>query len=309
MATYFAEFQTSPTNLAADLRTQVLNSTDWSRPNSGTYPNLVKATTTDGAQMCVQFDDAAATSSQAQFGVYRTHDGTTGVDKQTRYMRYYRGTGNTAMNLYVTLSAGKEHLYISIEGPRPGDTYTENAAFGGYRHAFCLAAITPYHGGDTVDSVALIGSTATGSSALRMANNLKGVAVSRNQGDTSSWVTAQLLSLTQVDYMLDWGGQYQPLAKGDGNRYLFPYVVVENQDGIRGRLKSIFYGGLNFSLGYTGGFSQGEVVNYSSADYKLVAPYKTDGGSNDRSGGAFGTADNYGTLTFDRSPLVAVPYA
>lgn len=310
MGTYFATFDSTPANLVADLRAQILNSTDWSRPNAATYPNLVKATTTAGAQMAIQLDDAAATSKQMQMGVYRTHDGTTGVDKITRYLMWRHDTaGATSDPVHCAVSAGKEHLYFSIEGPRAGESSPEAAGIGSYRQGFFIGAITPYFAADTVAAVVCI------SIASSLGYSSSDAYVSRNQADNASWAVARLGSIcapvgigsaatTRINAL-------QPYASDD-SRYLWPYVVVEDDAGLRGRIAKLHFAGYNFDGSLSTILDPVPVswgkVSYDGDTYILQAPNRACSISQSAYQ-AFGQIDNANTGQYLYSPIIAVPYS
>lgn len=308
MSTYFSIFDTTPANLAADLRGAILNSTDWSRPNSGSLPNLVKATTAAGAQMAIQLDDAAVTSKLMQMGIYRTHDGTTGVDKITRYLMWRSSvTGATSDPVRVTLSVGPEHLFFSVEGPQAGQTSPEDATNGSYKQALFLGAVTPYFAADSVPCVVCVGVETTNTRTSVLAN------VSRNQAGSSSWVAARLLSMqqpaatsTQVYTEIN---AVTRLAS-DGSKYLFPYVVVEDTAGLRGRIAKLHFAGFN-----TDGTNSSitdpipspfEKISYGGDTYILVTPTKAITTSNGVYQ-AFGVAGSATSIT--TAPVIAVPYS
>src|SRR3954471_9618280 len=119
MALAYSEFTTTQANLVADLKTAITSSSDWANITG----NILKATTTRGAQMVVDLTDAAIALNLLTIAFYRTHDGVTGVDKITRFIYFKSGaTGATTNPVYCVVSASKEHLYVSVEGPRSGQT-------------------------------------------------------------------------------------------------------------------------------------------------------------------------------------------
>jgi hypothetical protein len=113
MAVTFAQFDTTPAGAVAAIKAAILASTDWSNPAG----DRVICTTTRGAAMVVDLADAAASVATLQFGVYRT----TGLaDKIIRYLRWRVSGGATSDPLHCAVSAGKDHLFITVEGPRAG---------------------------------------------------------------------------------------------------------------------------------------------------------------------------------------------
>lgn len=307
MGTYFSIFDSTAANLAVDLRTAILNSADWSQPNAAGLPNLVKATTTGGAQMVVQLDDAAVTSKQMQLGVYRQHDGTTGVDKIVRYLVWRNSvTGTTTDPLHVTVSAGKDHLYFSVEGPYSGEANPESITVGSMRGAFFLGAISPYFAADTVPAVCCVGVEVSSSTTSLLAS------VSRNQANNASWVPARLLSLqvpsgSVTNNSSDSRVNAVQRSASDGATYLWPYVVVENVAGLRGRLTKCHFAGFNID----GVDSVADPVpavfsrlSYGGDTYTLVAPTKPASAAGSYAYLAFG---HTGDVVNSASPIIAVP--
>lgn len=275
----------------------------------GTY---AKATTTRGAQMVVDLADAAITSKTAQLGIYRTHDGTTGVDKLTRYIGWRNSVaGATSDPIHIRVSAGKEHLYLDMEGPRVGEPSPEDASMGSARRVLFIGDIVPYFAGDSVPAVVLVVPTSS-------TNNTQKCWVSRNQGDSSSWVEAQLLSLcvpmaaraqTLGDVATNWVNR---LAAGDGKTYMGPYVVCEKTDGIRGRVAKAYFMGFRYTSDATSADSWAESaqaefsrLSYNSETFIVLASVKCQASSSDAKT-PFGLTANRGGWD---SPMVAVPYS
>jgi hypothetical protein len=303
MATTYSNFDTTPANLVADLKAKILLSTDWANITG----NIVKATTTRGAQMVVDLADSAATSVRAQLGVYRTHDGTTGVDKVVRYISWRNAGGATSDNLHVRVSAGKEHLYIDIEGPRGGEANAVDSFNGSVRQVLFVGDIVPYFGGDTIPAVAMYAATSAG--------NFLGMAwhVSRNQANNASWVVASAASL-QVPTADSHNTGYavnslQPIAAGDGKTYMWPYVIVEQTDGIRGRLQKAFFCGFNTQAA---GESTVPTVyskrSYGGETYILLNPSKS-GGISDVDSSGFGSSGMSSGSYTQQSAIVAIPFS
>ena len=303
MATAYSEFDTTSTNVVADIKTKILLSADWANITG----NIVKATTTRGAQMVVDLANAAATTRELQFGVYRTHNGTTGVDKLVRYVmcRPNASTPLTTDPLHCRVSAGKEHLFISLEGPRRGENAPDDATNGSGRSYFWLGDLVPYFSGDTVPAVVLIASTVTGNYS-----NQQTVWVSRDATNSLSWVPAGLVTLTTPRFSdhTDTGSvsNVQRTAAADSNKvYLSPYVVVDEAAGIRGRLAKAFFAGWNEA--WTAGdpmvatFSR---CTYDSETYIVIPPGRS--ASSTANCLAFGQVPA-STTYLDAGPLVAIP--
>lgn len=313
MALAYSVFTTTPTDIVADLKTKILLSSDWSNPTG----NVVQCTTTRGATMAVKLDGAAADNNKAQLEVYRLFSGGVGTDAITRYLTYKGASGNSAEVIRCIVSAGKEHLFISVEGPRAGETYADSATLGSLLSTFALADIVPYYSGDTVAAVACVGNPATGLLDTNVIDNTD-IVVSRDQADASAWVRANLASVqfpampaATATYHA-YGRMLNPYAKADSyNAVLWPYLVVEQLDGLRGRLNGIYFGGFNMgalTAEQVVGCGAGQEVTYDSKTYTLLPATRTYATSHVT---PFGMAPNASASTgkVAWSPLVAVQKA
>lgn len=302
MPTTYAEFDSTPANLVADLRSRILASTDWAEIG-GAGSNLLKATTTRGAQMVVDLDDAAVTAQRAQVAAYRSHDGTTGVDPVVRYLPWRATGGATTDPLHCVVSAGKEHLYVSVEGPRGGEPNAENATAGSARASFALVDVVPYFD-STVDPVPTVCLIAHLPSGIGLTHDCW---VSRNASNTSSWVPARLGSVTPPSAN---GAPPANYATGlqtrrpDGTRFAWPYVVSEMSDGPRGRLNVIYFAGQSTS-GVTGDSlpQVGERLTVGGVATILTMP--VEGTSGAHHSNAFGAVNNSGNAV--GNPVIAIP--
>jgi hypothetical protein len=305
MAIYYEEYTTTPANWVADTKAKIDTSTDWSNITG----DIMKATTTRGAEMVINLNKAAPVNNYATVAVWRTHDGSSGTFEVTRYLHWRNSAGGTTANtLHCTVSASKEHLVLQVEGPYGTETNYDNIDTGSKRSTLVIADIVPYHAGDTVPAVAMFANTSTTQSAA--AGNAQ-IAVSRDQGDANSWVPAAIGTVhpiisaeqTNATHM------FQHVAKGDGKTYLFPYVVIENQDGMRGRLNNVYWAGwskanVNISASEAPGLSDGDIVTYSSADYMIRKSSKSV------QLGSSGTTSPFGgapaSSSYEPAPLMAI---
>ena len=302
MATTYKEFTTTPAALVADLRSAILASSDWSQPNAGAAPNLVSCTTTRGAQMAVDLSDVSPTTQYATFGLYRTHDGTVGVDKAAKRLWFKRVASGAldTVSLAVVVSAGKEHLYVGIEGPRGGMSFADNASYGSMRGAFWVSDLVPYFPVEDTTPTLVCGSPHNG---VSFDQTIDPYAYTYNA--SQSYRQAKLASLREASQF--YGGLNR--NGSDGDLYLAPYVVCEDSDGMRGRLNKFFYAGYNF---YDSTEAPVVPVNqevvYDAEPFKVIAPYKSDGANAATAAGPFGyIANQNGVTQFTRSVLVAIP--
>lgn len=313
MAFTYAEFNSTPANLIADLKAKILASTDYTNPTG----NVVLATTPLGAKIAVNLSDATPTTQYAGFSAWRDYTGTTGTDVfQGRYLYYKRNnTGTTANSIHVRVAAGNTLLYVDIEGPYSSEPNTDNTNYGSFRQMFAVAQVTPYFTttpNDTVPAVAVLGSASyNGYSSYQpsVASNL--THVSRNMANTASWVEAHLEGLCYPNYgygnNVNGSSFNRQGTAADGNTYLSPYVVSEHVAGMRGRLTDVFFAGwknaatLN-NADPNNGLFEGNVVTYNGNTYKIIAPFKTDLASSAATG-SVGAITNSSVMT---SPLIAV---
>lgn len=304
MGTVLSIFDSTSANVVSDIKTKILLSSDWSNPTG----SAVTATTTLGATMYVDLADAAATTKQMQMGVYRT---SAPADKITRYLSYRLvTTGANTDPLHCIVSAGKDHLFIAVEGPRAGETSPDSTTYGSPRQCLFLGQLTPYFVADTTVCVVCVGQTASAGTNDPTAH------VSRNQANNSSWVPARLMSL-QFPQASNSGGQASQInavqrVASDGNTYVWPYVVVEDTAGLRGRLTKCFFAGFNFDGAYSGVSdplpSQYSELTYGGDTYMLLASTKNN--NNAVNWNAFGACGNISSSDGNTaSPVIAIPVA
>lgn len=300
-APIYAEFDTTPANAAADIKTKILTQSDWASLTGSGLTSCVKATTTRGAQMVVDFADVAATAVRMQLGLYRTHDGTTGVDKAIRYLTVRSTGGATTDPWHVVVSASKEHLYVSVEGPRSGEP-NPVATDGSLRQLFFLGDLLPYFATDAVPAVVCVGQSNSSSGS-----NVTNCWVSRNAVNTASWVSAYLGSVCAPISSISAGANRENLpnqAAADSNCYLWPYVVVENTAGLRGRLANTFFVCWNVVDGPDPIFAPGQKFSYAGGTYIAVTPHK--GSLTTAQTSAFGQAITTSGTSY-ASAVIAVP--
>jgi len=311
MANYFAEFDSTPSTLVADLKSRILNSSNWANISGGTG-NVMQATTARGAQMNIDLADAAATARQLQVGVYRLYSSGSGTDKLVRYICWHLTGGATSDPIHVALSAGQDHLYIAIEGPRAGEPNTDDATSGSERQCLFLGDLVPYFTAEPNPVVVLL---ANATSLSQM--DISTVYVSRNRANSASWLPAKLGTLFCPNTgtgtsTTPWSG-LQRACSADSNTYLFPYVVFEDTAGIRGRLGKVFFAGF-IAPGLATSVTDFppplyQRLVYNSENYVLVVPHKGTAATW-RSRSAFGWQDNGSSQALaGTSPVIAVPTA
>lgn len=297
MGLAFSQFDTTPAGAVAAIKAAILASSDWANPAG----QRVVCTTTRGADMVVDLADAAATAVALQCGVYRT---AALADKIVRYLQWRAGGGGATTDpLHCTVSAGKEHLFILIEGPRLGEANPVGS--GSYRALLFLCDLVPYFASDTVPAVVCGGNSAasfpSGVSAFF-------VAVSRNAANTSSWVQAVLETLSPPRGILQTNGARangQSLTAAGG--YIArPWVVFEDAAGMRGRLAPFFYLGFNFPI-VSGDLPVPALLRLTiaAANYITVATNQSPSASQ-TSASPFGWTSTANDGSYG-SPIVAIP--
>lgn len=268
---------------------------------------LYKCTTTRGAQMVVDFSDAhvSVTSNLLTIGVYQSHDGVTPGPKTNRYL-YWRSNGGAATHpLHVVLSVGKEHLYISVEGPRAGETGALSGAYGSVRQYFFLCDLVPYDAGDT-DPVVVAGGSITPDINASFTNLNDTVQTSMNLSGTGSWQKCGVATLDFPKAGFGDATNYQHVRAIDGKYILAPYVIFANDSGMRGRLSSFFFAGFNVpDIADLPVPPIGTKIEYQGQWYKLLAVSKSEAARH--CWGPFGAATQNSAALHVRSPVVAIP--
>lgn len=280
-------------------------------PSGNTFKTrntVLKSTSDRGAELIVDLEAGISTSSVVNLNLstYRQYTGTApgGQTDAKLYSIYWKiAAGLATMPLHVILSVGKNHLFISIEGPRANETSTQSTTYGSVRNYFAICDLIPYHAGDTIPAAIGIGVITNVPSTNSMSHQ---VHVSRDAANTASWQPGRLGSL-------DWPTMYTTdvvtlnrTCTIDGNTYLFPYVMASEAEGLRGRLSSFFYCGTT-APSPVADYPEpvGTKVSYDGIIYRLLAVNKGDG--TNVAWGPFGTSLNNGAIT--RSTVVAVPFA
>lgn len=302
MGNAYSTFTSTPAALVADLRNAILASSDWGQINPSTLPNVLTCTTTRGNQIVIDLADASPTVQVARFGLFRSHNGTVGVDKVQKALWYKRVVSGAldTVNLHVTVSCSKEHLYIQIEGPRGGVNFADNASWGSFRSCFWVCDLIPYF--PTEDTVPVL---VTGA-------NHATVAFDGNIDDKVYTYSASQAWRTAI---LGTEAPACPQAAGlnrygfDGDLYFGPYVVHEQRAGMRGRLNRLFHCGYNYYDDVSTPIPPvGSEQDYEGQPFRVLAPYKTDGSQSANVGGPLGyITNNNGITQFQRSVLIAVP--
>lgn len=313
MGLSYTEFATTGTNLLADIRAAILASSDWSRPNAAGKPSLYKATTDRGADMIVDLEDAASTLYVLKCAVWGSHDGTTGANKNAKYINWRPiAAGNSTMTssspLYVTLSCGKNHFFLMVEGPKAGDPGVYTTAYGSWRNYLFLSDLVPYHTSDTQPVVVVGGASWDRSnSAASVSNNDHQIQVSKGKNATINWSQGKIVTLDFPTMFTSDTIAVTRQCAWDNNYYISPYVIFDDLDGMRGRLAMFHFAGYNQTSDASEVASTpvGSKVLFNGQWYKLIAVNKTD--ANSAQWGPFGSVSNATGATAFRSIVVAIP--
>ncbi len=225
---------------------------------------------------------------------------------------YFRRSNSVMTNVcHVIVSTSKDHIYISVEGPRYSEVNTPNAVYGGTKSYVFMSDLVPYSPIDTLPVVVYGGANSTDPDAT-ITNRSHTVNISKSFDGTQNWVEGVPLALTFPTTLTTYTPSVQRLTSIDGTDkyYLSPYVIATNDVGLRGRLSSFFFAGHNATTSAdTFNPTVGAEVVYNGITYKLSAVSKSEGaGGNTWAWGPFGAVDN-GSADNWRSPVVAIPMA
>lgn len=268
--------------------------------------SFVTATTTRGCQMAVDLNTTLSLNSMLMT-VYQSHDGTTGVDPAPRYLYWKINNGDASTLVRVTVSAGKEHLYLAVEGPRAAEPGTDSATYGSMRNILMLSDIIPYFDGSTdlAPAIAIIGQPAAVSYSI---DQLRCVHMSRNHRDDESWAQAILETVcAAADASLNSDGPTYQAQVMDGSVVARPWIVSSPTFGLRGTLARAFFGGSSYSDGeWPAFFRSGSQFTYDGVVYKALLPFRS-GSSTYNNSWAFGMFYNYTNAV--SGPLLFIPVA
>lgn len=279
-----------------------------------TRDTVLKSTASNGAQLIVNLE--GETTAPNYIGV-TAHSSWTGTDPggfadRDPLFIFFRGSSSgatTTMPLHVTVGAGQDHLFISVEGPRGHEPAASSTVNGSLKNYIALGTMVNYHAADTVAPVIAIGQNMVGSSGSTTTVNCHQVEISRESTGTSPWTAGRLATLTFPTIYSSDVISVNRSCTIDGKNYLLPYVLFSENEGIRGRLTRFFCANTNAPSPATDYADPvGTRVTHEGIVYKLVAVNKGDGTLS--AWGPFGSASNgsAGTAT-NRTVLVAVPFA
>lgn len=305
----YSEFDSTPATLLADIRAVLITCASVSRPNAGAEPDTYKITTTDGADMVFDLNDAAVDAQKMTIGVYKSYDGATFVDKTQKYLNWRPTGGATTNPIHVVVSVSKEHVFIGVEGPRGPETGAVGSQ-GSYRSYFAMSALIKYHAGDIATAV-VMGQNGNYNALPSFVNGSHKAYITRNYGDTQSWEPGILCPLSFAAVGAIGGINVQRASVGDGKYHLSPYVFWGESGGDRGRLKAFHFAGFNQPdlLADAPVPPVGAATMHDDGQlYKFIAVNKGEGAvSQFYYWGPFGLSLNSSSANFNSSIIVAVP--
>lgn len=272
---------------------------------------VLKATTTRGADMIVDLMAShyvVTSGTMLTMAAYQAHTGAfnTGTSPISRYLNW-RVTGSTAASdaVHCIVSASKEHLFISLEGPHASEPHTESTTWGSARQYFWMSDLVPYFAGDTTPAIIAGGASNTGYTNIYLGFYCH---ASRNQDNTASWRAGKLATLDFPAVGTNMSVQLQRQARGDGDWYLMPYVFFDDIDGVRGQLAAFWFAGFlypDFTDPVVSMPPVGSKVTYSGQTYKLLALNRSSGGNGNNMWGSFGALNNGNSI--QENIVLAVP--
>lgn len=272
--------------------------------------SLLKSTTTSGAEIVMDIAGADRASNYLEYIMFVSHTGSTytsgtGMSGRRRVI-YSTGAQATGNTLHVTLSLSKEHIFLSIEGPRAGETGATNVTYGSVRNYMFACDLIPYHDEDNEPCIATW-PLSTHDTSPDISEGIHRGAVSVNSTDTSVWIPCRFPTITLPHFASGAATNVQNLSTIDGNMYMWPYLVVQDDEGLRGRLSSFFFVGANrVTVVFDSPSNVGEFFEQDGVIYKTLEVHKGD--STQPAGGGFGVFSAGSAAGAYYSPVVAVPY-
>lgn len=272
---------------------------------------LLKTTTDDGAQIVLQIVDF--TNQYLMYRMFRTHTGAsllaTAYTDPTpwRYIYYNSAAQGTTTKVYGVLSLSSNHIFLSLEGPRANESGAFSTLHGSLRNYMFASSVLRYRNTDATPCVAAWGVSAADSNP-QMVDQLWRGEVSRNVGNTLSWTMCRFPTVTMPHFASNAATNFDSYSAVDNKTYVWPYLVVEEGDGLRGRLANFFFIGINrTTYGIDPVDNPGQFITVGNVVYKTLAVAKGDGSN--AAGGGFGAYIGTGTDGVYGSAIVAIPYA
>lgn len=205
------------------------------------HENTLKATAPSGTQLVLDVGIDRANAYRLPLTAYRVEAGGTPSDPRDGFLRWYgAGSGaTTTMPVHVLVAAGPDFVTVTVEGPRTSEPNVESS--GPLRNTAHLGVIETYDDAETVVPLLFV---AYGTDTAGSPTGYNSY-VSRDAADTTSWVLARLGSIAPPGGQAGSGSALSSALAStkDGERFFWPFVVCENDNGPRGRLARMFFGG------------------------------------------------------------------
>jgi hypothetical protein len=230
----------------------------------------------------------------------------------SRFVPWRNGASSAASDpVHVIVSASKEHLYVSLEGPRAAEAHPDSATYGSQRNYLLMCDLVPYFAGDTQACAYAWASPAGSGVGDGLGYNGSQIGfLTLNEAGNGWWGQCRLASLCLPAVGSVGSSQnVQRAASEDSNWYLFPYVAFSDLDGMRGRLAAFFFAGYaqpDFGDAAIPTPPIGSKITYNGQLYKLLPVSKSSSNSNPR-WGPLGIAMNAPNQSPNCSVVVAVP--
>lgn len=277
------------TELVAEIDAALVTANGWTKVGS-TYTSP----TVDGRTLSFTMTDTAL---YTQF-VLPTKNGA----NKTLYM--YHGTASNVAQCDLTIHAGPDFFYINTKGPNPGQSNAWNATYGSPRTYFGLFPLVAYHPADTAKSYVAVGSVTSGSAPTGDRDVFVDIGL-----NGVGWQPARLGTIRPAIQDDVGSGDSFQTRRALGVTPLWPFLVVENQAGLRGRLNYCYFA----SEGYAqtgdnteGLFTNGQRYTIDGAIHRTHRAFLYPGTSTAYS--AFGTVglNVYSNVANDGGPIIAV---
>jgi len=277
------------TGLIAEIDDALVTANGWTKSGS-TYTSP----TVDGRTLSFTLTD---TASYTQF-VLPTKSGVT----KTLYM--YHGTSAQTVLCDLQIHAGPDFFYINTKGPGPGAANTWNNTWGSPRTLFGLFPMVPYLPADTAKPWVAIGGTTT--TGLFYADAFVDIGI-----NGVGWQAARLATIRPAIQDEIATGDSLPTRKANGLLPVWPFLVVENSAGLRGRLAHVYYGSEGYSrTGDTteGLYSDGQRIVIDGATHRTRRAYQIPGSTPAGYYCAFGAPGiaGYSNDAADGGPIIIV---
>ena len=148
------------------------------------------------------------------------------------------GAGNLAGNNAYTLAASDSHFFFKIQGPTATEVGAYNYTYGSGHGYFMITSFTPYYTTDNATANQVACFSSHNSSVATDFTHL--VYVKLGLSSTSNAV-AELVTMRPAVQDIVAVGDLIPNNSALSNVVYWPYVIIEQNDGLRGRLDNVLF--------------------------------------------------------------------